>query len=64
MKYENNINSNQNLNEKENLIAFGSNINRFAKLNRVAKNISGCNLDNKNMLSKVTMKIGLERINK
>jgi len=31
-------------------------------LSRVIDNISGCNLDNENILKKVTVKIGLERI--
>jgi len=31
-------------------------------LNRVAENIFGCNLDNRDMLRKVMVKIGLERI--
>jgi len=31
-------------------------------LNRIAENILGCNLDNGNILRKVTVKIGLERI--
>ena len=32
-------------------------------LSRVVDNISGCNLDNRNMLREVTVKIGLEMIN-
>ena len=32
-------------------------------LSRVVDNISACNLDNKNMLREVTVKIELERIN-
>jgi len=32
-------------------------------LNKVTENISGCNLDNRNILREVIVKIGLERIN-
>jgi len=32
-------------------------------LNRVAENVSGYNLDNRDMLREVTVKIGLKRIN-
>jgi len=37
-------------------------MNRFAILNRIVENISDCNLDNRNMLREVMVKIGLERI--
>jgi len=39
-----------------------STINRFAILSKVAENISICNLDNRNILREVTVKIGLEII--
>ena len=39
-----------------------SNRNRFAILNRVVDNAFYCNLDNKDMLREVTVKIRLERI--
>ena len=32
-------------------------------LSRVVDNTSACNLDNRNMLKEITVKIGLERIN-
>ena len=41
----------------------GFNINRFVMLNKVVENISVYNLDNRNMLREMTVKIGLERIN-
>jgi len=38
------------------------NNNRFAMLSKIINNKSYCNLDNRNMLRKVTVKIGPERI--
>ena len=34
----------------------------FAILNRVVENISNCNLNDRDILRKVTVKIGLEKI--
>ena len=41
----------------------GSTINRFVILSKVVENISIYNLDNRNILREVTVKIGLEIIN-
>jgi len=40
----------------------GSSNNRFAMLSRVTNNISCYNLNNRNMLKEVIVKIGLEKI--
>ena len=53
---------NDNLNGKEILVVLDSSNNRFVMLSRVIDNTFCCNLNNRNMLREVTVKIGLERI--
>jgi len=57
LEYRDNSNNVNNLNGKE--LPDSNSSNGFAMLSRVINNTFCCNLDNRNMLREVTVKIGL-----